>query len=153
VIDSRTFSALRRRLRASAFALLVLLRQAAFAQEQPPPQTRPDGGISNSQQQGGSATLGDFAPVLDSEKRPITAGGFVKEGPIVFKDVSKEAGLTPKIFAAWLWVRPLWAMWSLSASMREERSFMFSARAGVSSIASQTLVKRLIMANGPLQSS
>ena len=25
---------------------------------------------------------------------PITAGGFVKEGPIVFKDVSKEAGLT-----------------------------------------------------------
>ena len=44
--------------------------------------------------QGGAATLGEFAPVLDSEKRPITAGGFVKEGPIVFKDVSKEAGLT-----------------------------------------------------------
>ena len=42
----------------------------------------------------GSATAGVFAPVLDAEKRPITAGGFVKEGPVVFKDVAKEAGLT-----------------------------------------------------------
>jgi hypothetical protein len=44
--------------------------------------------------QGGSATGGIFAPVYDSEKRPITAGGFVKAGPIVFQDVSKKAGLT-----------------------------------------------------------
>ena len=44
--------------------------------------------------QGGSATGGIFAPVYDSEKRPITAGGFVKDGPIVFQDVSKKAGLT-----------------------------------------------------------
>jgi hypothetical protein len=35
--------------------------------------------------QGGAATRGVFAPVLDSEKRPITAGGFVKDGPVVFK--------------------------------------------------------------------
>ena len=35
-----------------------------------------------------------FAPVLDSEKRPITAGGFVKTGPIVYQDVSKKSGLT-----------------------------------------------------------
>ena len=42
----------------------------------------------------GSATGGVFAPVLDSEKRPITAGGFVKEGPVVFKDTAAEAGLT-----------------------------------------------------------
>ena len=45
-------------------------------------------------QQGGSATAGEFAPVLDSEQRPITAGGFVKTGPVIFKDISKEAGLT-----------------------------------------------------------
>src|ERR1700680_954292 len=45
-------------------------------------------------QQGGSATRGEFAPVLDSEKRPITAGGFVKTGPIVYQDVSKKSGLT-----------------------------------------------------------
>jgi len=44
-------------------------------------------------QQGGSATAGAFAPVLDSEKRPITAGGFVKQGPIVFQDISEKAGL------------------------------------------------------------
>jgi hypothetical protein len=42
----------------------------------------------------GSATAGVFAPVLDSEKRPITAGGFVKDGPVIFKDVAKQAGLT-----------------------------------------------------------
>ena len=41
--------------------------------------------------------LGDrrvFAPVLDSEKRPITAGGFVKTGPIIFRTSPKKAGLT-----------------------------------------------------------
>ncbi len=45
-------------------------------------------------QQGGSATGGVFAPVLDSEKRPITAGGFVKTGPVIFQDISEKAGLT-----------------------------------------------------------
>jgi enediyne biosynthesis protein E4 len=49
---------------------------------------------SPSGQQTGSATGGVFAPVLDSEKRPITAGGFVKNGPIVFRDISEKAGLT-----------------------------------------------------------
>src|ERR1700689_3497700 len=43
---------------------------------------------------GGSSTAGVFAPVLDSEHRPITAGGFVKTGPIIFEDVSAKAGLT-----------------------------------------------------------
>ena len=32
--------------------------------------------------------------MLDGEKRPITAGGFVDSGPIVFQDVSEKAGLT-----------------------------------------------------------
>ena len=44
--------------------------------------------------QGGAATRGTFAPVLDSEKRAITRGGFVKNGPIVFKDIAEKAGLT-----------------------------------------------------------
>src|SRR5580693_9021080 len=48
----------------------------------------PQGGV-----QGGAATAGVFAPVLDSEKRPITAGGFVKTGPILFVDVADKAGL------------------------------------------------------------
>ena len=29
----------------------------------------------------------------DSQHRPITAGGFVKAGPIIFEDVSAKAGL------------------------------------------------------------
>ena len=44
--------------------------------------------------QSGAATRGAFAPVLDSEKRPITKGGFVKGGPIIFMDIAQKAGLT-----------------------------------------------------------
>ena len=33
------------------------------------------------------------APVLDTEHRPITAGGFVKTGPIVFEDATQSSGL------------------------------------------------------------
>ena len=50
--------------------------------------------LSGQVPQSGSATAGVFAPVLDSEKRPITAGGFVKDGPVVFQDISAKAGLT-----------------------------------------------------------
>jgi enediyne biosynthesis protein E4 len=43
---------------------------------------------------GGVNTGGAHAPVLDQEHRPITAGGFVKTGPIVFQDIAEKAGLT-----------------------------------------------------------
>ncbi len=33
-------------------------------------------------------------PVYDTEKRSITAGGFVKTGPIVFQNIARQAGLT-----------------------------------------------------------
>ncbi len=33
------------------------------------------------------------AAVLDAEHRPITAGGFVKSGPIIFHDISEKSGL------------------------------------------------------------
>jgi enediyne biosynthesis protein E4 len=49
---------------------------------------------AQQKQQGGNATGGTFAPVYDAEKRPITAGGFVESGPVVFKDVTKAAGLS-----------------------------------------------------------
>jgi hypothetical protein len=42
----------------------------------------------------GVNTGGTHAPVLDSEKRPITAGGFVKTGPMIFQDIAAKAGLT-----------------------------------------------------------
>ena len=34
------------------------------------------------------------APVFDAQKRPITAGGFVDSGPVVFEDVTRQAGLS-----------------------------------------------------------
>jgi hypothetical protein len=43
---------------------------------------------------GGVSTGGAHPAVLDAQHRPITAGGFVATGPVVFKDVAKEAGLT-----------------------------------------------------------
>ena len=46
------------------------------------------------QAQGVVSTGGAHAAVLDGQKRPITAGGFVDSGPIVFQDVSEKAGLT-----------------------------------------------------------
>ena len=47
-----------------------------------------------AQTQGAVSTGGVHAAVLDSEKRPITAGGFVDSGPMVFQDVAEKAGLT-----------------------------------------------------------
>jgi hypothetical protein len=79
--------------RAAACAILCLA--VAFQTHAQQPATSPlYGGNSSTPPSGGSATAGVFAPVLDSEKRPITAGGFVKTGPIVFQDVSEKAGLT-----------------------------------------------------------
>ncbi len=46
------------------------------------------------QQQGGMATGVASQAVYDSQHRPITAGGFVKTGPVVFMNVAKQAGLT-----------------------------------------------------------
>jgi hypothetical protein len=43
---------------------------------------------------GGANTGGAHAAVLDKEHRPITAGGFVKDGPVLFEDIARKAGLT-----------------------------------------------------------
>jgi hypothetical protein len=70
---------------------------SAFPQATQPSQPPLYGGSAaqiSTPQQGGSATGGVFAPVLDSEHRPITAGGFVKTGPHIFQDISEQAGLT-----------------------------------------------------------
>ena len=45
------------------------------------------------QSQGSVSTGAAYAPVLDADKRPITAGGFVDSGPIVFQDIAEKAGL------------------------------------------------------------
>jgi enediyne biosynthesis protein E4 len=50
------------------------------------PQTPPSGGM-------GVNTGAAHAAVLDEQHRPITAGGFVKAGPIYFEDATERSGL------------------------------------------------------------
>lgn len=69
----------------------LLLSGAAYAQT--PQAGKPVEG-SQPAASSGSSTGGAHAPVLDAERRPITAGGFVKTGPIVFQDIAAKAGLT-----------------------------------------------------------
>jgi hypothetical protein len=57
----------------------------ASSQSSPPPAPQTQGAVS---------TGGAHAAVLDNEKRPITAGGFVDSGPVVFQEVAEKAGLT-----------------------------------------------------------
>jgi hypothetical protein len=45
------------------------------------------------QETGGISSAGNFAPVYDEQKRPITAGGFLDKGTVVFEDDTKAAGL------------------------------------------------------------
>ncbi len=42
---------------------------------------------------GGSNTSGVHPPVYDASKRPITIGGTVKTGPVIFADIAAKAGL------------------------------------------------------------
>jgi hypothetical protein len=57
-------------------------------------QSEPPAG-SNPHASGAGVDTGTPArPQLDAQHRPITAGGFVATGPVVFKDISEKAGLT-----------------------------------------------------------
>jgi hypothetical protein len=74
----------------------VLAVQAVRAQSASPLESqkeRPQEG-AQAPAKGGSGTGGVYPPVLDAEKRPITVGGTVKTGPILFQDVAEKAGLT-----------------------------------------------------------
>src|SRR5689334_1298283 len=50
-------------------------------------------GQSGSQEQGGMSTAGAHAAMLDSQNRPITAGGFAESGPIMFEETAQKCGL------------------------------------------------------------
>jgi enediyne biosynthesis protein E4 len=64
------------------FARLSLSQQPTPESQQPPPvRSR------------GMATGGAHAPVRDALHRPITAGGFVDDAPVIFRDVTKQSGL------------------------------------------------------------
>ena len=66
-------------------ALPVRPSEPQAAQTQNPPAQQGMGGIAGGVQ---------AAPVYDLEKRPITAGGFVDTGTVVFQDITKQAGLS-----------------------------------------------------------
>jgi enediyne biosynthesis protein E4 len=74
-------------IRSRACIAIVLAACAAAQEKTEPAPVAP-------QTPGVVSTGGAHAAVLDSEKRPITAGGFVDKGPIVFQDYSEKAGLT-----------------------------------------------------------
>lgn len=53
-------------------------------------------GMSPAQTEGhqtGTSTGGVHAPIKDALSRPITAGGFVENGPIILSDITHAAGL------------------------------------------------------------
>ena len=78
------------------FALLIVVAvPSAISQgTQAPTTPATPGKGSQEAPKGGSATGPARPAVYDSEHRPITAGGFVKNGPIIFKDISESAGIS-----------------------------------------------------------
>ncbi len=71
------------------FFIFCLSGEARAQQEPPAPAQPQKPGMSSGISAGVAA-----APVYDAEKRPITAGGFVDKGPVVFEDITKQAGLS-----------------------------------------------------------
>ncbi len=73
-----------------AGVLLVVISAVCAAAQQPPEPSH----ATPPQSSGVVSTGAAHAAVLDNEKRPITAGGFVDSGPVVFQDISEKAGLS-----------------------------------------------------------
>jgi len=57
-------------------------------------QAAPEPPAAQETQQQGMATGAAQGANFDDQHRPITAGGYVKTGPVVFQDVAAQAGLT-----------------------------------------------------------
>jgi hypothetical protein len=66
-----------------------LAQKATQKQDQKPKPAQ-----SQQQGMGGISSAGTFAPVYDEHKRPITAGGIIDKGTIVFEDATRAAGLS-----------------------------------------------------------
>ncbi len=73
------------------FAVFGALLQAQTTLET---QTVKPGEGAQAPAHGGSSTGGVYSPIYDAKDRPITAGGTVTTGPMVFEDIAKKAGLT-----------------------------------------------------------
>ena len=64
-------------------ALLLLFAAGGVTQQTP----------ENRAQQSGTSTGVAHAPIKDALSRPITAGGFVDNGPVIFSDITHAAGV------------------------------------------------------------
>lgn len=75
---------------------VLLFAQATVSSAQSPLESGKGAAQEGAQSpaKGGSVTGGVFPPMYDTDKRPITVGGTVKSGPVIFEDVAKQAGLT-----------------------------------------------------------
>ena len=67
-------------------SLFIALAGAVAVNAQDSSQKEPSSG-------GGVSTGAAHAAVKDAQSRPITAGGFVENAPVVFEDVTRQAGL------------------------------------------------------------
>ena len=83
----RLLSHFRAVLRSAVIPILCLTVLVATGFAQSPGQADAQG------QQGGTSTGSAHAPVKDALSRPITAGGFVDNAPVVFSDITHAAGL------------------------------------------------------------
>jgi len=73
--------------------LLAFFMISAMLPGQTPEASKPHAQVEGISQSG-MATGGVHPAQFDSEHRPITAGGFVKTGPVIFTDDAERAGLT-----------------------------------------------------------
>ena len=80
--------------RVAGLVLAVAMGASAAAQStSETDKQKPTEGGQSGAMGGGVNTAGAHAAVLDAEHRPITAGGFVKSGPVVFTDIAEKSGL------------------------------------------------------------
>ena len=84
---------MQRLLAGGLWAILAVNCAGAAAQSNPAQESQKPVEGSQPAAMGGVNTGGAHAAVLDAEHRPITAGGFVKTGPVIFEDISEKSGL------------------------------------------------------------
>jgi len=73
------------------FCIVCMLLFGAFSAGQSP--SEPGTPQAQSSPKMGVATGVAHAPVKDARSRPITAGGFVDDAPVIFLDITRQAGL------------------------------------------------------------
>lgn len=77
----------------TALFLLLVLSATVTLSAQVPTGVSPSPPMAKPIPHGGMATAGAQKAEFDTDHRPITAGGLVKTGPIIFMNVAAQAGL------------------------------------------------------------